>query len=171
LKDIPKQPGVYEFKDEHGEVIYVGKAKNLKNRLGQYFNGHDDRPQIPYLMAEAADVRYTVVTNELESLFLENTLIKKYLPRYNIMLRDDKNYAFIKIDYSTEIPQIGYARKFDENNSRLSPKPLAPSPKYLGPYSAAYKIRNTLNLVRRIFPYCSNKEVSSRPCFYYYLHR
>ncbi len=162
LQNIPPQPGVYQFLNKDGEVIYVGKAKNLHNRVGQYLSGHDDRPQLPYLMAEAADVTYTVVANELESLFLESTLIRKYLPRYNIMLRDDKNYAFITIDYSCEIPQIGYARKFDPANKHI---------KYFGPYSAAYKIRNTLNLVRRIFPYCSHTAVGQRPCFYYYLHR
>ncbi len=166
LRNIPKKPGVYQFLNKDGEVIYVGKAKNLKNRVSQYINGHDNRPQLPYLMKEATNITYTVVNNELESLYLENTLISKYLPRYNIMLRDDKNYAFIKIDYSTQIPQIGYARKIEPATySQL------PSTQYFGPYSAAYKIRNTLNFVRRIFPYCSNKEVGSRPCFYYYLHR
>src|ERR1051326_5951999 len=150
LSNIPPSPGVYQFLDKAGEVIYVGKAKNLKNRVAQYINGHDDRPQLPYLMKEAADVTYTVVNNELESLFLENTLISKYLPRYNIMLRDDKNYAFIKIDYSFEIPQIGYARKFE---GQSGVKGQVSNVRYFGPYSAAYKIRNTLNLVRRIFPY------------------
>jgi excinuclease ABC subunit C len=162
LKNIPKQPGVYQFINKDGEVIYVGKAKNLKNRVGQYFSGHDNRPQLPYLMAEAADFSYTVVDSELESLFLESTLIKKYLPRYNIMLRDDKNYAFITIDYNYEIPKISYARKFERGSKQI---------KYFGPYSAAWKIRNTLNLVRRIFPYCAAEKVSGRPCFYYYLHR
>jgi excinuclease ABC subunit C len=166
LKDIPQSPGVYEFKNKNGEVIYVGKAKNLKARVSQYFTGHDERDQIPYLMEEAADLTYTVVNSELESLFLESTLIKKYLPKYNIMLRDDKNYAFIKIDYSFEIPQIQVVRKVD------SPKTYKLKPDtYFGPYTAAYKIRNTLNLIRRIFPFCSAQEVSSRPCFYYYLHR
>ncbi|MCL5667030.1 MAG: excinuclease ABC subunit UvrC [Patescibacteria group bacterium] len=166
LKDVPKLPGVYQFKGKNGEVLYVGKAKNLKARIGQYLAGRDEREQIPYLLKEAADFDYTVVNNELESLFLESTLIKKYLPRYNIMLRDDKNYAFIKIDYSTEIPQIQIVRKAD------GPKTYKLKPKsYFGPYTAAYKIRNTLNLVRRIFPYCSAQKVGSRPCFYYYLHR
>jgi len=162
LKDIPKQPGVYQFKNIDGEVIYVGKAKDLKNRVTQYFGTHDNRPQLPYLMAEATDVTYTVVNNELESLYLENTLIKQYLPKYNIQLRDDKNYAFITIDYNCQIPSIGYARKIDKLNKKI---------KYFGPYSAAYKIRNTLHLMRRIFPYCAASEVSTRPCFYYYLHR
>jgi excinuclease ABC subunit C len=170
LKDIPKEPGVYQFLNKDGEVIYVGKAKSLKSRVGQYFTGHDNRPQLPYLMAEATDVQYTVVANELESLFLENTLIKKYLPKYNIQLRDDKNYAFITIDYTYQIPQIGYSRKFVvDPQSKISN--LKSQIRYFGPYSAAWKIRNTLNLVRRIFPYCANTEVGSRPCFYYYLHR
>ncbi|HYV33928.1 MAG TPA: excinuclease ABC subunit UvrC [Candidatus Limnocylindria bacterium] len=162
ISDIPKKPGIYQFLDKNGGVIYVGKAKNLKSRVGQYFGSHDNRPQLPYLMAEAVDVNYTVVTNELESAFLENTIIKQYSPKYNIDLKDDKNYAFITIDYSTQIPSFGYTRKFDPKNKQL---------KYFGPYSAAYKIKNTLNLVRKIFPFCAAQKVSSRPCFYYYMHR
>lgn len=160
LKDIPHQPGVYKYLNQDGEVIYVGKAKDLRNRVMQYF-GHDNREQIPFLMAEAVDLDFVVVSSELEALFLENTLIKQYMPEYNIMLRDDKNYAFIKIDYSTGIPSIGYARKIE--NDKTS--------KYFGPYSSTKKIRQTLDFVRRIFPYCANKEIGKRPCFYYYLHR
>ena len=114
LKDVPQKPGVYQFKGKDGGVLYVGKAKNLKSRIGQYLNGRDEREQIPFLLEEATDFDYTIVNNELESLYLENTLIKQYLPKYNILLRDDKNYAFIKIDYSTEIPQIGIARRVDD---------------------------------------------------------
>ena len=160
LKNIPNDPGVYLFKDEHARVIYVGKAKNLRNRVGQYF-GHDSRPQIPFLISEAVDIDVVIASSELESLFLENTLIKKYLPKYNIKLRDDKNYAFIEINYSTHIPQIGYARKLEKGTKST----------YFGPYSSAFKIRRTLDFVRRIFPYCANKEIGKRPCFYYFLHR
>lgn len=171
VKDFPKEAGVYLFKDKRGEVLYVGKAKNLKVRVSQYF-GQDKRPQLPYLVAEAEDVDYIVVGTELESLFLENTLIKQYLPPYNIKLRDDKNYAFIKIDYSTEIPQITYVRKLDSPVSNLEPKTSNLKPdKYFGPYSSTRKIRQTLDFVRRIFPYCANKQAGKRPCFYYYLHR
>ncbi len=185
IKDIPKSPGVYKFYNKGGEVIYVGKAKNLKARVNQYFKGHDEREQIPYLMEEATDVDYIVVSSELESLFLESTLIKQYLPKYNIMLRDDKNYAFIKIDYSTQIPQIVIVRKIDdlrrhseESDDEESQQKrsftsfrMTPKARYFGPFTAAYKIRSTLNMIRRIFPYCSAQEVSGRPCFYYYLHR
>ncbi|MDE2312130.1 MAG: excinuclease ABC subunit UvrC [Patescibacteria group bacterium] len=179
LQHVPQRPGVYQFLGKDGEVIYIGKAKNLKSRIRQYLTGQDEREQIPYLMQEAADFSYTVVNNELESLYLENTLIKQYLPKYNILLRDDKNYAFIKIDYSAQIPQITISRKFDQKSEISNPKSeknlkskiLNHKSTYFGPYSAAYKIRQTLNLTRRIFPYCAAAKVSSRPCFYYYLHR
>ncbi len=164
LKDVPRKPGVYKFLDKDGGVLYVGKAKNLRSRLSQYFSGHDSRPQLPYLMAEAADFDYIIVRTELESLFLENTIIKEYMPQYNIMLRDDKNYAFIKIDYSTTIPQITYARKVEVDTAKHRAK-------FFGPYSSSRKIRQTLDLTRKIFPFCSNTEVGKRPCFYYFLHR
>jgi excinuclease ABC subunit C len=162
IKDIPRKPGVYKFLDKDKQVIYVGKAKDLRSRVAQYFGTHDSRPQLPFLMAEAVDVDYTVVNSELESLFLENTVIKQYLPQYNIMLRDDKNYAFIKIDYATQIPQITYARKIEDDQKTAT---------YFGPYSSTKKIRDTLDFVRKIFPYCANKQISDRPCFYYFLHR
>lgn len=175
LQNVPKSPGVYKFLAKNGVVLYVGKAKNLRSRLAQYLNGHDDRDQIPYLLEEAEDFDYIVVNSELESLYLENTLIKQYLPKYNILLRDDKNYAFIKIDYSTEIPSIGYVRKIEDikQNTELAPKEnFRPSaPKYFGPFTAAYKIQGTLRLMRNIFPYCSAKKVGARPCFHYFLHR
>jgi excinuclease ABC subunit C len=174
ISNFPQKPGVYEFSNKDGEVIYIGKAKNLRARVRQYFAGTDTRPQIPFLLSEATKISYTVVQSELESLYLENTLIKKHLPKYNIMLRDDKNYAFIKIDYSTQIPQIGYARKIEPliKSTHTEPKTynLKPST-YFGPYSSALKIRQTLKLVRKIFPYCANEKISQRPCFYYYLHR
>lgn len=160
VKDIPHKPGVYKYLDKDGVVLYVGKAKDLRARVAQYFGTGDNRVQLPFLLAEAADIEYTVVNSELESLFLENTLIKEYLPPYNIKLRDDKNYAFIKIDYSTEIPQLTYARKIEADKNR-----------YFGPYSSTAKIRKTLDFIRRVFPYCANKEIGKRPCFYYYLHR
>jgi excinuclease ABC subunit C len=114
LKILPQKPGVYEFLDKTGQIIYIGKAKNLRARVRQYFGKADERPQIPYLLGEIANVDYTVVGSELESLYLENNLIKQYRPKYNIELKDDRNFAFIKIDYSTEIPQIGYSRKIDD---------------------------------------------------------
>ncbi len=163
LKDVPQKPGVYKFLDDKGVVLYVGKAKRLKSRLSQYFGKSDNRPQLPFLMAEAVDFDYIVVQSELESLFLENTLIKEYMPPYNIMLRDDKNYAFINISHSTQIPQISYVRKVEKKSDSRD--------RFFGPYSSTKKIGQTLDLVRRVFHFCANKEVGKRPCFYYFLHR
>lgn len=161
LQEVPQRPGVYKFLSNEGVVLYVGKAKNLRSRLSQYFNNHDHRLQLPFLMAEATDFEYIVVRTELESLFLENTLIKEYLPPYNIQLRDDKSYAFIEIDYSQEIPQLSYARKTTKDKNK----------KYFGPYTSVKKIIHTLDVARKIFQFCSNKQVGKRPCFYYFLHR
>ncbi len=185
LKSIPTQPGVYFFKNKSGEVIYIGKAKNLKNRVNQYFKGTDTRVQIPFLINEATDLDYTVVHTELESLYLERTLIQNHKPKYNIELKDDKSYAFIVLDYSTQIPQINITRRIQEPllrqgfggqadikykaNSRS--KITNNKSDYFGPYTSALKIRETLQTVRRIFPYCSAEKVSQKPCFYYHLHR
>lgn len=161
LKNLPHKPGVYIFKSASGEVLYIGKARDLKNRVSQYFQkDFDGRHQIPFLMNEAKTLEHIITDNEIESLFLENTLIKKYKPKYNIKLRDDKNYVFIKIDFDTEIPQIYTVRNPDSSNA-----------KYFGPYSSAQKVRETLQIARKIFPYCANKKVGLRPCFYYYLHK
>ncbi len=170
VKDIPHKPGIYKYLDKDGTVLYVGKAKDLRSRVAQYFGTGDNRVQLPFLLAEAVDIEYTVVNSELESLFLENTLIKEYMPPYNIKLRDDKNYAFIKIDYSTEIPQLTYARKI-VTDIGVVPGRSTKKDRYFGPYSSTAKIRKTLDFVRRVFPYCANKEIGKRPCFYYYLHR
>ncbi len=168
LPSLPKKPGVYIYKDQDGAVLYVGKAKDLKNRVSQYFRGTDERPQIPFLMQEAKSLDFTVVSTELESLYLEQTLIQKYRPKYNILQKDDKSYAFIVIDYSTQIPQITISRNIELS---LHPKPLALSPTSFGPYSAAYKAKEILKTVRYIFSYCANEKIGQKPCFYFHLHR
>jgi excinuclease UvrABC nuclease subunit len=120
LKFLPKSPGVYQFIDKHGKILYIGKAKNLRSRVRQYFAGTDERHQIPFLMEEAVDFNYTLVNTELESLYLERSLIQTHKPKYNIDLRDDKNYAFLVFDYSTPIPQIVIKRKLQEANFQFS---------------------------------------------------
>lgn len=161
ISSLPKTPGVYIYKDKNGKVIYIGKAKNLRARVRQYFAGHDERPQIPYLMKEVVDLEYTMVRTELESLYLERTLIQKHRPKYNIDLRDDKNYAFITIDYTCEIPQVTYLRKFDPANKHVT---------YFGPYTSAKKINSLIFTVRRVFGLCAAQKIG-KPCFYYHLHR
>jgi excinuclease ABC subunit C len=160
LASLPNTPGVYIFKNEAGDVLYVGKAINLKNRVTQYFrNEGDGRQQIPFLMKEAASVEHIVTDSDAESLMLENNLIKRFRPRYNIKLIDDKNYVFIMVDYNCEIPQICTA-----HNTFIK------KAKYFGPYSSGSKVRETLRIMRYIFSYCANKKVGDRPCFYYHLH-
>ncbi|MDP3741150.1 MAG: excinuclease ABC subunit UvrC, partial [bacterium] len=170
LVNLPQKPGVYLFKDEEGEVLYVGKAKNLKNRVRTYFQkGHEREARINLMIAEIADLDYTIVSTETESLILENNFIKQYRPRYNVRLRDDKNYQFIKIDYETEIPQIYTTRNITSSNSPS--RGGGSKSKYYGPYTSGLSVRHTMKLLRRIFHLCSNKKVSSRPCFYYHLGR
>jgi len=158
LAGLPRKPGVYIYKDAKGVVLYVGKAINLHSRVASYFkkNAEPDRPQIQLMLPLVADLDYTVTDNETESLILENNFIKQLKPRYNVMLRDDKNYLFIKINVQDEIPTIQYERKLQDQKAR-----------YFGPYTSGYEIKNTLRLVRRIFPYCANDKVGTKPCFYY----
>ncbi len=120
LQNLPQKPGVYLFKDREGEVLYVGKAKNLKNRIRTYFNKNQNHlPRTDLMLKEVTDFDYIIVSSETESLILENNLIKQYRPRFNVKLRDDKNYQFIKIDYGSEIPQIYPVR-------RIAPPPSLP---------------------------------------------
>src|SRR3989344_4577343 len=168
LSSLPHKPGVYRFLDKIRGVLYIGKAKNLRSRVRQYFAGDDGRPQIPFLMQEAVDFDYTIVNTELESLYLERTLIQKHHPKYNIELKDDKSYAFIVIDYSTQIPQVVISRKPFQDNFKF--KILNSKPAYFGPYTSAKKIRDLIFTARRTFGLCSAAKIG-KPCFYFHLHR
>ena len=162
IKKLPQQPGVYMFKDDQGLLLYVGKAVKLRNRVASYFrkDAGIDSPRILYMIGQIADVSYTVTDNELEALVLENNFIKQLKPKYNVRLRDDKNYLFLKINIKDEIPTIEYEHQARDKNAR-----------YFGPYTAAVSVRDTLKLLRRIFPYCSSKKVGPKPCFYYHIGR
>jgi len=162
LSSLPHQPGVYIFKDADGSILYVGKANDLHSRVSQYFRPDaDNRPQIPFLISDAVSLEHIITDSEAESLILENNLIKRFRPKYNIKLKDDKNYLFIKIDYESEIPQIYTVRNPDSTGKA----------KYFGPYTSGQKVRETLRIIRYIFSYCANTKISNRPCFYYHLHR
>src|SRR3989338_9558764 len=128
IKVPPKNPGVFLFKTGGGEIIYIGKAKILRNRVRSYFSASPkEDPKTRQLIAAISDVEYIITDNELEALILESVLIKKYKPRYNIRLRDDKNYQFIKIDYSGPIAKIYSVRNKDERLAREKAK-------YFGPF-------------------------------------
>ncbi|HSX27737.1 MAG TPA: excinuclease ABC subunit UvrC [Patescibacteria group bacterium] len=147
LKKLPKTPGVYFHKDAKGEIIYVGKAAVLRNRVKQYFQASRNRdPKTEALVAEIADLDWMEVTSEIDALFLEAEMVRRYMPRYNILLRDDKSMVYVRIDYDSDFPTVGTTRR-----------PLDDGAKYFGPYLSALSIRQALKLLRRIFPFATRR--------------
>ncbi len=144
LCEVPTLPGVYLWKDVHGEVIYIGKAKQLRARMRQYVNFQDDRAKIPLLVEKIDSFEYIVVDNEHESLVLEKNLINQYSPFYNADFKDDKSYPFIAITEGDVFPAIKYTREKHKRDSR-----------YFGPYTDARAARNVIDIARKIVPLCS----------------
>jgi len=143
LSEYPTKPGVYLMKDADSKVIYVGKAKNLKNRIKQYFAlGRDSRAMVELLLSQLAEIETIVVNTEKEALILENNLIKKYQPKYNILLKDDKTYVNLVIT-NEKWPIIRLQRKKINEKSK---------DKYFGPYTNAKAARQTLDLILKLFP-------------------
>ena len=163
---IPDRPGVYRFSDEHGRVIYVGKAKSLRSRLNSYFADPAGLHPRTYAMVHtAAKVQWTVVQTEVESLQLEYSWIKEYDPRFNIKYRDDKSYPWLAVTWSEEFPRVHVGRGAKKKGDR-----------YFGPYSHAWAIRETVDLLLRVFPMrsCSkgvfrNAQQVGRPCLLGYI--
>lgn len=166
--DIPTEPGVYRFRDEHGRVVYVGKAKNLRNRLNSYFATPERLAPKTYAMVHTAtSVEWTVVGSELESLQLEYTWIKEYKPRFNIAFRDDKSYPYLAVTMRDKFPRAQVMRGDRKKGVR-----------YFGPYSQVWAIRETLDALLRVFPVrtCSpgvfkRAETSGRPCLLGYIDK
>ncbi|MDI3310557.1 MAG: excinuclease ABC subunit UvrC [Thermoanaerobacterium sp.] len=165
LKLLPDKPGVYIMKDLSGKIIYVGKAVVLKNRVRQYFQNQSNQlPKVRTMVRHVADFEYIVTDTELEALILECNLIKKHKPKYNILLKDDKNYPYIKITVNEDYPRIVFTRKVDMDGA-----------KYFGPYSSAFAVRETIKLLRHMFPLRScNKNIErdmgkGRECLYYHI--
>ncbi|HEY1835475.1 MAG TPA: excinuclease ABC subunit UvrC [Candidatus Saccharimonadales bacterium] len=147
LKDLPKSPGVYFHKSQSGEIIYVGKAAVLRNRVRQYFQASRSRdPKTEALVAEIDDTDWMVVDSEIEALFLEAEMVRRYMPRYNILLRDDKSMVYIRIDYASDFPTVGTTRR-----------PLDDGAKYFGPYLSTLSVRQALKSLRRVFPFATRK--------------
>jgi len=167
LDKIPKQPGVYMMKDKKGEVVYIGKAVNLRSRVRSYFSkrsGRDFRPAARFLRTVTKDVEFIVTQNETEAFILENNLIKKFKPRFNIRLKDDKSYLSLRVDIRHPFPAIRIVRRPKRDGSL-----------YFGPYSSSMAVRSTLKTLRTIIPMrdCSDREFSSRtrPCIKHQIHR
>ncbi|HVT11395.1 MAG TPA: excinuclease ABC subunit UvrC [Fimbriimonadaceae bacterium] len=165
LKKLPAQPGCYIYRDAGGEVLYVGKALVLKNRVRSYFQESTRHGvRIARMVSRVADIEWIVVDSEVEALVLECNLIKKYRPPFNVRLRDDKSYPYIKIT-KEKFPRLLFTRKV-----------LKDGAKYFGPYTSAFGVRDTLQLLHKIFPlipcgksWSGNREQS--PCLYYHLGR
>ncbi len=162
LSTLPASPGVYLMKSKE-EVIYIGKAKNLRTRVRSYFLGKGDaRYAVKYLARKVEDIDYIVTTNEKEALILEDTLLKKHKPRYNIRLKDSKTYVSIKITTNEKFPRIIVTRRIKRDGAR-----------YFGPYASARMVRDTVKYLRRIFPLCvcTPHEFRNRvrPCLDYQL--
>jgi len=165
LQTLPTRPGVYLMKDEGGEVIYVGKAINLRNRVRSYFQaaaGHSLK--LHRLIYHIADLDFIVTDSEIEALILECNLIKEHRPRYNIRLKDDKRYPYIKITWQEDYPRIYVTRRMERDGAR-----------YFGPFTAVWAVHQTLDMLRRLFPYLTcNREITGqdkRACLYYHIGR
>lgn len=164
LKSLTQLPGIYKMLDEKGEIIYIGKAKNLKNRVSSYFRSQSVSPKQQSMVAKIANIEVIITHTEGEALLLESQLIKRYLPRYNISLRDDKSYPYLFISSLHDFPQITFHRGAKKKQG-----------KYFGPFPSASAVKETLKLLQKIFPvrqcddsYYNNR---SRPCLQYQIKR
>ena len=171
LKRLPDRPGVYLMKDARGQVLYVGKAQSLRNRVRSYWQKPDQRPleghRIRSVVDRIADVEYTITDSVSEALLLENNLIKRYQPRFNVRLKDDKSYPYIRITLGDDFPRIERTRRLPNDGSR-----------YFGPYASASSVDEAMNLVRRLFPFrtCTidirdGERALQRPCLLYHIKR
>ncbi len=162
---LPESPGVYLLKDPKGAILYVGKAKNLRNRMRSYFQRFDERDaKTRSLISKIADVDYLVTESEKNALILENNLIKKHKPRYNVKIKDDKNYICLRLTIEEPFPRLMIVRRIKKDGSL-----------YFGPFPSALAVRNTLKLIHKVFPLRSCKDAKfknrTRPCINYQMER
>jgi len=166
LKKVPDNPGVYHMKNEFGEIIYVGKAKNLKKRVRQYFQSKNHTPKIQAMIKNISEFEYIITDNEVEALILEANLIKKYRPKYNTLLRDDKQYPYIKISVQEKYPRIYKVREVKKDGA-----------KYFGPYPSAYAVNEIIDIIGSLYKLrkCSLRldgtKKNQRPCLNYHINR
>lgn len=159
LKTLPTNPGVYFHKDKSNQIIYVGKAANLKNRVKSYFQNSKNRdPKTASLVSEIYDTDWVELGSEMEALFFEGEMIRRYLPKYNILLRDDKSLAYIRIDLKSDYPTVTTTRR-----------PLDDNAEYFGPYLSAVSVNKALRLLRRVFPFAIKKTSLNRASLDYHL--
>jgi excinuclease ABC subunit C len=165
LKRLPQSPGVYLMRDAEGTILYIGKAINLYNRVRSYFSsGRNLTPKLERMVSRIADIDYFIATSEQEALILENNLIKQHHPRYNVRLKDDKTFPYLKIDLNNEWPRVFVTRSLVEDGGR-----------YFGPFTNSSSVKQTLAVLQNIFPFrlCSKTITGKapRPCLEYHLGR
>jgi len=165
LAALPQRAGVYIMRNEKGDVIYVGKAASLRNRVRNYFGAtHAFEPKTRALVDQVADFEYIVTQNAAEALHLEATLVKRHQPFFNVRLKDDKHYPYLRIDVQNAWPRVEIARRVGSDGAR-----------YFGPYASASSVRTTLSIVKKLFPWRScTKTITGtdpRPCLDYFIHR
>ena len=163
LRLIPESSGSYQFYDEEDTIIYVGKAKNLKRRVSSYFNKKHDRVKLKIMVPKIKRIEFIITNSEVEALILESHLIKKYKPKYNVLLKDDKKFPYFLIT-KDDYPRILVTRK--RNKNLLEGK-------YFGPYTNAKSMYTTLDLLKKLFPLkqCKTPKFKDRPCIYYQIGR
>jgi excinuclease ABC subunit C len=166
LKTLPAKPGVYLFRDERGDVLYIGKAKSLRSRVRSYFQqSTDSRAAIRRLPERVEDIEVIVTQNEVEALHLEQNLVKRHRPPFNVRLRDDKSFPYIAVTVDDEFPRVMFTRERHRRGVW-----------YFGPYANAKKVRETLDVLNRVFPYrpCEGPKPgrhSGIPCLDYHIDR
>ncbi len=165
LETLPTKTGVYLLKDSGGNVLYVGKASNLRSRVRSYFGTpHSLSPKLQRMANRVQDIDFIVTDSEQEAIILECNLIKGHRPRYNVRLKDDKSYPYLKVSIGEEWPRVYITRRFEDDSSR-----------YFGPFASAGSLRKTLDLVKKLFSYRScNRNITgndARPCLEYHIHR
>ncbi len=159
-RNVPSSTGVYLMRDEKGGVIYVGKAKNLRSRIRNYFQGTDTRAMVPFLVSRIRDLDFVITNTEKEAFLLENTLIKEHRPRYNVIFRDDKTYVSLRLDTRQDFPAFQVVRKTKKDGAH-----------YFGPYPSGLAAKETLKFLHQLFPFrtCKDREFKTRrrPCIEY----
>ena len=163
LNTIPELSGSYQFFDKTGEIIYVGKAKNLKRRVSSYFHKKHDSAKLQVMVPQIVKIEFIVTDSEVEALILESHLIKKHKPKYNVLLKDDKKFPYFIIT-KEEYPRILVVRKQNRNTLKG---------KFFGPYTNSKAMYATLDLLKKIFPLkqCKQPKFKDRPCLYYQMGR
>jgi len=167
LKNLPDHPGVYIMKDESGEIIYIGKAISLKNRVRQYFqSSRNHTAKVRAMVSRIHDFEYILTDSELEALILECNLIKKHHPKYNILLKDDKHYPYVRINMEEDYPRIEITRSMKNDKAR-----------YFGPFVGANAVREVLDVIKKVFPIRTCKKniirgvTKDRPCLNFHIHQ